>query len=123
MNFWLYTTPRSDILMMLVRPEARGGRNVFPQLIHRFQPATMPFRSIWWRDHFGASWGALAPHRNDFLGLGTYDNGGGPLFNMTALALRTAAGLRRCRYQMAPARHTENTPPTASAQPRNCLRL
>ena len=50
-----------------------------------------PFHLV--ENHFGASWGALAPHRDDFLGLGTYDNGGGPLFNMTALALRTAAGV------------------------------
>ncbi|MFZ0592194.1 MAG: alpha-glucan family phosphorylase, partial [Bryobacteraceae bacterium] len=50
-----------------------------------------PFRLV--ENHFGASWAALGSYRNDFLGLGTYDNGGGPLFNMTALALRTAGAV------------------------------
>lgn len=50
-----------------------------------------PFHLI--ENNFGASWGALAPYRHDFLRLGTYDNGGGHMFNMTALALRTAGGV------------------------------
>ena len=40
--------------------------------------------------HLAGAWGTLGPHRDAFLALGTYDNGSGPLFNMTALALRTA---------------------------------
>jgi len=36
-------------------------------------------------------WGGLGPHREHFLALGEFDNGYGPQFNMTALAMRTAA--------------------------------
>src|SRR5213593_1437538 len=43
--------------------------------------------------HLSGCWGGLGRHRNDFLRLGTYDGGDGPMFNMTALALRTANGL------------------------------
>jgi glycogen phosphorylase len=35
-------------------------------------------------------WGSLGPSRDAFLRLGQYDSGGGPLFNMTALAIRSA---------------------------------
>jgi starch phosphorylase len=40
--------------------------------------------------HLAGAWGSLGSAREAFLALGHYDNGGGPLFNMTALALRTA---------------------------------
>ena len=40
--------------------------------------------------HLAGAWGTLGSYRDAFLALGHYDNGGGPLFNMTALALRTA---------------------------------
>ncbi|MCA1650010.1 MAG: alpha-glucan family phosphorylase, partial [Acidobacteria bacterium] len=40
--------------------------------------------------HLAGAWGTLGPHHDAFLALGHYDNGSGPLFNMTALALRTA---------------------------------
>jgi glycogen phosphorylase len=50
-----------------------------------------PFQLV--ENHFGASWDALGSHRQDFLGLGTYDNGGGALFNMTALALRASGAV------------------------------
>jgi glycogen phosphorylase len=40
--------------------------------------------------HLGGAWGTLGSHREAFLALGHYDNGSGPLFNMTALALRTS---------------------------------
>jgi glycogen phosphorylase len=40
--------------------------------------------------HLAGCWGTLGPHRDRFLHLGSYDNGGGPQFNMTALALRSA---------------------------------
>src|SRR5262249_12926471 len=36
------------------------------------------------------AWGGLGVHRERFFALGHYDNGGGPMFNMTALALRTS---------------------------------
>jgi starch phosphorylase len=41
--------------------------------------------------HLAGCWGTLGPNRDQFMGLGAYDNGGGPQFNMTALALRSAA--------------------------------
>ena len=40
--------------------------------------------------HLAGAWGTLGGYREAFLALGNYDNGSGPLFNMTALALRTA---------------------------------
>jgi starch phosphorylase len=40
--------------------------------------------------HLSGAWGTLGSYRDAFLALGHYDNGSGPLFNMTALALRTA---------------------------------
>jgi starch phosphorylase len=40
--------------------------------------------------HLAGAWGTLGGYREAFLALGHYDNGSGPLFNMTALALRTA---------------------------------
>ncbi|MEO6213041.1 MAG: alpha-glucan family phosphorylase [Vicinamibacterales bacterium] len=40
--------------------------------------------------HLAGAWGSLGDYREAFLALGHYDNGNGPMFNMTALALRTA---------------------------------
>jgi starch phosphorylase len=40
--------------------------------------------------HLASAWGSLGAYRDAFLALGSYDNGSGPMFNMTALALRTA---------------------------------
>ncbi|HEV3057507.1 MAG TPA: alpha-glucan family phosphorylase [Vicinamibacterales bacterium] len=40
--------------------------------------------------HLASAWGTLGAHRDRFMALGAYDNGGGPQFNMTALALRSA---------------------------------
>jgi starch phosphorylase len=40
--------------------------------------------------HLAGAWGTLGSYRDAFMALGLYDNGSGPLFNMTALALRTA---------------------------------
>jgi len=50
-----------------------------------------PFRLV--ETHLAGCWGTLGEHRDDFLKLGTYDNGGGPMFNMTALALRSAGAV------------------------------
>jgi starch phosphorylase len=41
--------------------------------------------------HLAGCWGTLGSNRDRFLALGSYDNGGGPQFNMTALALRSAS--------------------------------
>jgi starch phosphorylase len=41
--------------------------------------------------HLAGCWGDLGHHRQRFLALGEYDNGNGPQFNMTALALRTTS--------------------------------
>jgi starch phosphorylase len=43
--------------------------------------------------HLAGCWGTLGPNRDRFLALGAHDSGGGPLFNMTALALRSAASV------------------------------
>ena len=40
--------------------------------------------------HLAGCWGTLGANRDRFLALGSYDNGAGPQFNMTALALRSA---------------------------------
>jgi starch phosphorylase len=40
--------------------------------------------------HLAGAWGTLGAYRDAFMALGHYDNGSGPLFNMTALALRTS---------------------------------
>ena len=40
--------------------------------------------------HLAGCWGPLGPNRERFLALGAYDTGGGNLFNMRALALRSA---------------------------------
>ncbi len=47
-----------------------------------------PFNLV--ETHLAGAWGTLGGHREAFLALGHYDNGSGPMFNMTALALRTA---------------------------------
>jgi starch phosphorylase len=39
------------------------------------------------------AWGSLGELRDQFLALGAYDNGGGQMFNMTALALRSAGAV------------------------------
>src|SRR5438128_1725581 len=41
--------------------------------------------------HLAGCWGTLGSNRDRFLALGSYDNGSGALFNMTALALRSAS--------------------------------
>ena len=47
-----------------------------------------PFHLV--EKHLAGAWGTLGTHREAFLALGAYDNGGGLLFNMTALAIRSA---------------------------------
>ncbi len=43
--------------------------------------------------HLGGAWGDLGDYRDRFLSLGHYDNGAGPMFNMTALALRASGAV------------------------------
>jgi starch phosphorylase len=47
-----------------------------------------PFHLV--EKHLAGAWGTLGDHRDRFLALGSYDNGGGPAFNMTALAIRSS---------------------------------
>ncbi len=47
-----------------------------------------PFHLV--EKHLAGAWGTLGANRDRFLALGSYDNGGGPQFNMTALAIRSA---------------------------------
>ena len=50
-----------------------------------------PFQLV--ETHLAGAWGDLGGYRERFLALGHYDSGGGPLFNMTALALRTSGAV------------------------------
>jgi starch phosphorylase len=50
-----------------------------------------PFHLV--EQHLTGAWGDLGGYREKFLALGHYDNGGGPLFNMTALALRASGAV------------------------------
>jgi starch phosphorylase len=50
-----------------------------------------PFHLV--ETHLAGAWGDLGPHRERFLALGHHDSGGGPMFNMTALAMRTAGAI------------------------------
>jgi starch phosphorylase len=50
-----------------------------------------PFHLV--ETHLAGAWGDLGGYRERFLALGHYDNGSGPLFNMTALALRTSGAV------------------------------
>jgi glycogen phosphorylase len=47
-----------------------------------------PFHQV--ETHLAGCWGTLGDDRERFLALGHYDSGTGPLFNMTALAMRSA---------------------------------
>ena len=57
----------------------------------RCRPATTRSRSTWSRSTSPAPGARSASIASSFLALGEYDNGSGSQFNMTALALRTAA--------------------------------
>src|SRR5512145_861631 len=50
-----------------------------------------PFNLV--ETHLAGAWGTLGGYREAFLALGHHDTGSGPLFNMTALALRTASSV------------------------------
>jgi starch phosphorylase len=50
---------------------------------------TFPFALV--EKHLSGCWGSLGEHRDRFLALGAHDSGAGAQFNMTALALRSAA--------------------------------
>jgi glycogen phosphorylase len=50
-----------------------------------------PFHLV--EQHLAGAWGDLGGYRERFLALGHHDNGGGPMFNMTALALRTSGAV------------------------------
>ena len=50
-----------------------------------------PFHLV--ETHLAGVWGDLDSYRETFLALAHYDGGGGPMFNMTALALRTAGSV------------------------------
>ena len=48
-----------------------------------------PFQLV--EKHLAGVWGEIGQYRQRLLALGEYDNGNGPQFNMTALAMRTSA--------------------------------
>ena len=84
--------PRSDRTGRVVRRRARGN----PQHdgVHDAHAgagrATTRFRSAWSRSISPAAGERSAPTATGFSALGSYDNGGGVQFNMTALAIRSA---------------------------------
>ena len=47
-----------------------------------------PFHLV--EKHLAGCWGTLGQHRDRVMALGAYDNGNGPQFNMTALAIRSS---------------------------------
>ena len=85
--------PRDDRAGPVVRRRARrgaSGRRCSRRT--RRCPAghdAFPFHLV--EKHLAGTWGEIGQHRQSFLALGEYDNGSGSQFNMTALALRTAA--------------------------------
>ena len=50
-----------------------------------------PFHLV--EKHLAGCWGTLGPNRDRFLALGSHDSGQGAQFNMTALAMRSAASV------------------------------
>ena len=50
-----------------------------------------PFHLV--ETHLAGAWGDLGPYREKFFALAHHDGGGGPLFNMTALALRASGAI------------------------------
>ena len=50
-----------------------------------------PFSMV--EKHLAGCWGEMGVHRERFLALGQHDSGQGSLFNMTALAMRTAENI------------------------------
>jgi starch phosphorylase len=50
-----------------------------------------PFHLV--ESHLAGAWGNLGEHREQLLSLGHHDSGFGPMFNMTALALRTSGSI------------------------------
>ena len=50
-----------------------------------------PFNLV--ETHLAGCWGSLGAYRDRFMQLGEYDNGSGPQFNMTALALRASGAV------------------------------
>ena len=67
-----------------------GERRCSPRT-RRWRPGTTLSRSISSKGTSPAAWGDLGAYRERSWPSAHYDNGGGPLFNMTALALRAAA--------------------------------
>ena len=59
----------------------------------RWPRATTPSRSAWSKRTWPGCGATSATNRARFLDLGSHDNGAGPMFNMTALAMRTAASV------------------------------
>ena len=72
--------------------------------------------------HLAGCWGSLGPNREPFLALGSYDNGAGPQFNMTTLALRSSGKVNAVsrlhgevtRTMWAPLLGAEQHPPVTS---------
>ncbi len=87
-----------------------------------------PFHQV--EKHLAGCWGDMGQHRERFLALGSHDNGQGPQFNMTALAMRTAehinarqrAARRGDAHDVAldVARHTRRSSCRSASSPTAC---
>ena len=89
------------VVLQRIRDQIEQGRS-FEDALDEVRQTTMftthtpvpaghdafPFNLV--ETHLAGAWGTLGSYRDAFLALGHYDNGSGPQFNMTALALRTA---------------------------------
>ena len=82
--------------------------------------------------HLAGCWSSLGPNRAAFLALGHYDTGSGAQFNMTALALRTAAHVNAVSQVHArvtsdmwapiwPEVNTDGAPPRSERSPTACI--
>ena len=92
------------VVLQRIRDAIEGGRSFDEALqdvrrttvftTHTPVPAghdAFPFNLV--ETHLAGAWGTLGGYRDAFLALGHYDNGSGPMFNMTALALRAAGSV------------------------------
>jgi starch phosphorylase len=92
------------VVLQRIRDLCEGGRTFDSALdevrrttvftTHTPVPAghdAFPFHLV--ESHLSGAWGDLGPYREAFLDLGRHDSGGGAMFNMTALALRSSASI------------------------------
>jgi starch phosphorylase len=92
------------VVLQRIRDLIEGG-STFDQAVEEIRASTVftthtpvaaghdafPFHLV--EKHLAGCWGTLGANREKFLALGSHDAGGGPMFNMTALAMRSAGAI------------------------------